>query len=315
MKMLIFHVFLLSGLLMAEIQAESAHAQDQTFTNDLGMEFVLIPAGTFTHSWVVENKLGKEVRHQRVVTISRPFYLGKHEVTQGQWAAVMGKTPPSRFKDWNNPVENVSWDEVQGFIEKLNQKDSGGKYRLPTEAEWEYAARAGSETEWFFEDIAGALNEYTWFAQNSQNYPRFLGKKRPNPWGLYDIYGNVAEWVEDLIDGYGYYDHASFEVDPAGGPPRLVYNSERQGVDNEYGYHVTGSMNNTLWYWYKEGAVIDPVWPPLPLPPILQPSMPYRVIRGGSWKNNAEKCNSTARDKWIGGRDDLGFRLAITFTQ
>jgi len=189
---------LLCGLLLLGVQGGMAQAQGRTFKNSIGMEFVLIPAGRFTSTWKAKNDFGEETQQQRVVTISKPFYLGKYEVTQEQWVAVMGEgSNRSRFKGRTNPVERVSWDDAQEFIKKLNEEEGGNKYRLPTEGEWEHAARAGSDTEWFFGNDRKALEQYAWFEGNSRKSTHPVGQKNPNPWGLYDIYGNVQEWVED----------------------------------------------------------------------------------------------------------------------
>jgi formylglycine-generating enzyme required for sulfatase activity len=134
--------------------------------------------------------------------ISKPFYLGTCEVTQEQWAAVMGSNP-SAFKGRTNPVECVSWDDAQAFIQRLNAKEGHDRCRLPTEMEWELAARGGTETAFFFMKDGGtdaqvlrALAEYARFIKNSDaTHP--VGQKKPNPYGLYDIYGNVFEWVWD----------------------------------------------------------------------------------------------------------------------
>ncbi len=124
------------------------------------------------------------------VTISQPFYLGKYEVTQAQWKKVMGSSP-SRFKGANRPVEQVSWYDCQEFIEKLNSKGNG-VFRLPTEAEWEYACRAGTT-----DDYAGNLDEMGWYDKNNVGKTQPVGKKKANPWGLYDMHGNVSEWCQD----------------------------------------------------------------------------------------------------------------------
>ena len=183
------------------VPAGPVQAQEKTFTNSLGLEFVLIPAGQFTNTWTSRNDAGEDVRNQLVVTISRPFYLGKYEVTQEQWRTLMGGNP-SGFKGRANPVDQVSWEDAQAFIGKLNLKEGSQGYRLPTEAEWEHAARAGRDTAWFFGDDPAALEAYAWFEKNSKGATQPVGKKKPNPWGLYDIYGNVAEWVEDWYEKY-----------------------------------------------------------------------------------------------------------------
>jgi formylglycine-generating enzyme required for sulfatase activity len=221
-----FFSFLLFCLLAAGAPGGIAQAGDKTFTNSIGVEFMPIPAGRFTRAWVAKNDFGEEVRRQQVVTISRPFYLGRYEVTQEQWMAVMGSgSNPSGFTGPTNPVEQVSWDDVRIFIRKLNEKESGPTYRLPTEAEWEHAARAGPGTEWFFGDNPAALNQYAWFmSQDSQKSSHPVGGKKPNPWGLYDIYGNVWEWVEDWYGAY----QAGAVTDPAG-PAAGSYRVSRGG--------------------------------------------------------------------------------------
>jgi formylglycine-generating enzyme required for sulfatase activity len=127
------------------------------------------------------------------VTINYSFYMGKYEVSQAQWQAVMGNNP-ANFKDCggNCPVEQVSWDDAQSFINKLNESNDGFRYRLPTEAEWEYACRAGTTG-----DYAGNLSEMAWFSENSGNKTHAVGGKQPNAWGLADMHGNVWEWCQD----------------------------------------------------------------------------------------------------------------------
>lgn len=145
------------------------------------------------------------------VSLTRPFYIGKHPVTQAQWQAVMGSNP-SHFKGAENPVEMVSWEDAQAFLQKLNQKENTMHYRLPTEAEWEYAARAGTKTEFFWGEDEKKLGEYAWFRENSGNRTHPVGTKIANPWGLHDVYGNVYEWVADW---YGAYSAAACQ-DPRG---------------------------------------------------------------------------------------------------
>jgi len=135
------------------------------------------------------------------VQIEHPFYIGTTEVTQGQWQAVMGNNP-SNFKGEDSlPVEQVSWEDCQSFLQKLSQKE-GKEYRLPSEAEWEYACRAGSTTRYFYGDEESKLGEYAWYQDNSGNMTQPVGQKKPNAWGLYDIYGNVGEWCQDWYIAY-----------------------------------------------------------------------------------------------------------------
>lgn len=170
-------------------------------SNSIGMEFVFIPAGEFdmgSPSREKRRKLWESPVHR--VTIKKPFYLGRYLVTQEQWQKVMGNNP-SFFKGEKHPVENISWIEVQVFLQKLNSLEKADEnnciYRLPTEAEWEYSARAGTATSYFFGDDESKLTEYAWFLENSGLETHPVGLKKPNPWGLYDIYGNVGEWVQD----------------------------------------------------------------------------------------------------------------------
>ena len=123
---------------------------------------------------------------------------------------------PSRFKGDTMPVEHVSWEDAQKFIERLNAKEGGPKYRLPTEAEWENAARAGTTTAYSFGDNASQLGEYAWFSENSVSTMHPVGQKKPNPWGLYDMHGNVWEWVHDWYSGDAYKASTSTAVDPKG---------------------------------------------------------------------------------------------------
>ncbi len=179
---------------------DSIHAStaDQKFlTKSISMEFVQIPAGEFDMG-SPSNEGGRYDDEGPVhrVKISKAFYMGKYEVTQMLWREVMG-TDPSNFKGDNQPVESVSWNDVQEFIKKLNEKDGTSKYRLPSEAEWEYAARAGTTTRYSFGDDESKLGDYAWYYGNSGSKTHEVGQKKPNPWGLYDVHGNVYEWVQD----------------------------------------------------------------------------------------------------------------------
>jgi formylglycine-generating enzyme required for sulfatase activity len=181
-----------------EEKAHEAQAQEKTFANSIGLEMVLIPAGSFMMG---SDKGVDREKPVHKVTISRPFYLGKYPVTQAQWEAVMGSNP-SEHKGRDNPVDSASWDDVQGFIKRLNAKEGHDRYRLPTEAEWEYAARAGTTTEYFYGDDQNEMSKYAWYKDNSGGKTQPVGQKKPNPWGLHDVHGNVWEWVEDLAGSY-----------------------------------------------------------------------------------------------------------------
>ena len=187
---------------------------------DLGggvkLRMVLIPAGEFLMGSPDSDKYAEDdEKPQHRVRIAQPFYLGEHVVTQEQWEAVMGGNP-SNFKGPNNPVENVSWDDCQKFLDKLNRRpgNQAGVFQLPTEAQWEYACRAGSTTNYCFGDEESGLGEYAWYGANSGSKTHPVGEKKPNAWGLYDMHGNVWEWCADWHDG-GYYARSPID-DPTG---------------------------------------------------------------------------------------------------
>lgn len=247
-----------------------------TLPGDVPLVLVRIPAGTFEMGAPVDER-GTESGEQPVhrVTISQDFYLGKYEVTQGQWRAVMGSNP-SYFTSCGDtcPVEQVSWSDVTGsggFLEKLNQhlsstgQPGAGKYRLPSEAEWERAARGGTQTRFSYGDALGCGDrcetcavhaQSMWWCGNAAGATRPVGQKAANPFGLYDVHGGVWEWVQD-------------------------------------------------WYApYSSSAQTDPQGPP---------SGSGRVVRGGSWGSYARYCRSAPRDgddPVTSRYSDIGFRLA-----
>jgi len=172
----------------------------ETITNSIGMELVLIPAGSFRMGG--DKKLEQAEDHEtprHIVKISKTFYMGKYEVTQSQWSEIMNNNP-SEFKDDIRPVERVSWNDVQEFIQKLNNKEETIKYSLPTEAEWEYAARADTESTYCFSGDIKILSQYAWYRKNSAGKTHPIGQLKPNAWGLYDVHGNVHEWCQDWFD-------------------------------------------------------------------------------------------------------------------
>jgi formylglycine-generating enzyme required for sulfatase activity len=244
-------------------------------TNSIGMEFVMIPAGSFlmgARDHDPDAYPFEKPQHQ--VAISRPFRIGRYEVTQAQWEAVMGSNPYTL--DRSNPYYNllgmaeritrpdhpatVSWNDAQEFIRRLNAREGHGLYRLPTEAEWEYAARAGTTTRYSFGDDIRDLGRHAWYGEDfASGGTHPVGKKLPNPWGLYDMHGNAWEWVQDR-------------------------------------YSET---------YYAQSPSTDPEGPP---------SGGERVVRGGSWHQTATSWRSSFRKPYpLDYRGiSIGFRVAMT---
>lgn len=260
------------------IEGPSLHTRSQppkTWLLDLGaglrVEMVLVPAGSFQMG---DDAYDNE-RPVHQVTITKPYFIGKYEVTQGLWKAVMGDTP-SQFTGHDDlPVEQVSWDDCKEFIKRLNAKTKL-QFRLPTEAEWEYACRAGTTG-----DFAGTLDPMAWYYGNAGrawlsdasyeydkgtangNRTHRVGLKKPNSWGLFDMHGNVGEWCED------WYDES----------------------------------------YYARGAAKDPRGPALGTA-----SDDMRVSRGGAYSLEAARCRSAFRTAGTPYNQlpDLGFRLVRT---
>lgn len=239
-----------------------ALAQPPTFTNSIGMDFILIKPGTMrmgmfypptpppptdgaknTNGWTAadferaQHMAKRDTKEGFTVTIKQPYYIGKFEVTQGQWKRVM-ITNPSVFQgekvndDANqHPVENVKWEDAQQFIKRLNQLDKAHTYRLPTEFEWEYAARAGAT-----DDISWA--EIRDVAQLGTRTTNRVGQKKPNAWGLYDTLGNVWEWVQD------WYNEKLF-ADPA--PPKTGQQHVLKGAS------FVGDVKNATYFTHAAG--------------------------------------------------------------
>lgn len=174
----------------------------------IGMELVLVQPGTFQMG---SDDGASNEKPIHSVTISRSFYVGKYEVTQKQWRDVMG-TNPSTFQGDRRPVENVSWSDAQDFIRKLNAKERTAKYRLPTEAEWEFAARGGTQSNGYKFAGSSDVADVAVYSENSRMESKPVGSKRPNELGIYDMSGNVEEWCSDWFGTYS----ASSQTDPKG---------------------------------------------------------------------------------------------------
>jgi formylglycine-generating enzyme required for sulfatase activity len=209
-------------------------------TNSIGMKLMLIPPGEFVMGspWeeiaelAQRSSLAKRDREaeqpQHPVRITKPFYLGMHEVTQAQWESMMDRNLSRFRRGAEHPVELVSWKDCQEFIHRLNADsgETGRVYRLPTEAEWEYACRAGTTTRFHFGDSADSLGDYAWHFGNSGGRTHPVGQKRPNAWGLYDMHGNVLEWCADWYSR-DYY--ANSPIDGPQGPASGLFRVRRGG--------------------------------------------------------------------------------------
>ena len=240
---------------LEEVGRIAGESRRFSLPNDASMEFVWVPAGTFMMG-SPSSEAGRNYDEDPVhgVTISKGFYLGKYEVTQGQWESVMGTTPWRGMDNVRSsssyPAVYVSWDAAQEFISRLNSAAGSELYRLPSEAEWEYACRAGTTTRWSFGDDESLLTHYAWYnASVGEAYGHRVGTKRPNAWGLYDMHGNVYEWVEDWYNR-DYYIRSSL-VDPSGpatGWFRVFrgggFNGNAQGVRSAARYCASPGYRN-----------------------------------------------------------------------
>ncbi|GAB0058662.1 Formylglycine-generating enzyme [Candidatus Magnetaquicoccaceae bacterium FCR-1] len=243
---------LVPGVAMAETP--------EVITNSIGMEMIRVPAGTFLmgSDKHFDTEAGDSEQPRHKVTISRPFCLGKYEVTQEQWTAVM-KENPSEFKGRTLPVQEVSWNMTQQFIKKINELEKSSDYRLPTEAEWEYAARAGTNTIRHWGDGEREMLQYAWHGDaegKTGGKPHPVGQLQPNAWGFHDMLGNVWEWVEDRYKDDGYYARSP-EVDPKGpeqGPALRIHRGGGWHDDPEHirsairFYFGQSGRNNSLGF-------------------------------------------------------------------
>jgi formylglycine-generating enzyme required for sulfatase activity len=262
--------------------------------NTAQIEFVNIAPGEFIMGCVEGDKdcLEDEVpRHK--VRLTKGFELGKYEVTQAQWEAVMGPgSNPSDNKGSKNPVDSVNKAEIHAFLDKLNAQNDGYKYRLPTEAEWEYAARAGAP-----DPSRASLGDYAWFADNSNDESHPVGLKKPNAWGLYDMLGNVREWVDDRAAYYDYAPLPEVSEDPKG--PQGGGGGGRGGPGGPRGGGANGGPPKG---YDAQGRLLINGGGAEGLP----------VFRGGGWDNFAPYLRTTSRYYYYGTDlkvGDIGFRV------
>jgi len=275
-----FYFLVLTAFTVFFLQTGPCFAQ-KIYTNKIGMRFVLIPAGSFTMG-----SPGSERGHQKNETlhrvmISKSFYMGETEITQGQWNRLVSPNPSSFKRGDNYPVDSVSWDEAMQFIQFLNKLEGTRKYRLPTEAEWEYACRAGSTTAFAQGTITTfscnepepALTDFAWYCYTSglqsparDFQPHPVKTREPNKWGIYDMHGNVQEWVLDSCKW------------------RTIWRTKVGVITDTY-----------------QDNIVDP----------LEKKGGRRIIRGGGWHQTGKYQRSAYRGyyKPSARRNSLGFRI------
>jgi len=207
------------------------------------MKLALIPAGTFEMGSDVD---GLDEGPSRDVNISRAFYMGVNEVTQAQYQAIMG-TNPSYFRGAQFPVERVTWHNAAKFCERLSKR-TWKTIRLPSEAEWEYACRAGTLTRLSFGDDTSLLGKYAWYKGNCGKQTHSVGQKLPNAWGLYDAYGNVSEWCSDHWD-------ESYIGAPCDGSAVTAENSRRRVLRGGSWHDGASSFSSTYRHYYDPGII------------------------------------------------------------
>jgi formylglycine-generating enzyme required for sulfatase activity len=268
-----------------ELPARVFEGQYRFSRNTIGVDFVFVPAGTFLRGageqegFAPRNELP---RHQ--VTITKPFFMSVTEITQVQWdnlrhhmlasGFLKRQVPPfnkSAFKSPDRPVEMVSWLEVESFIKALNLFEDTDKYRLPTEAEWEYAARAGSDSAYCYGAEESFLRNYGWYRAQLPARTEMVAGLRPNAWGFFDMHGNVWEWVQDLFDE-NYYSRR-IDTDPAG--PR-DYRKDGRGAGGDVTYLERVKRGGS---WGVEGAFLRSAYRGSALENTRSDCLGFRLVR------------------------------------
>jgi formylglycine-generating enzyme required for sulfatase activity len=316
----------LAGDLAGQAQAK---APPKDFTNSIGMRFVWIPPGSFMMGSPTEEKLRGENETQHQVTLTKGFYLGIYLVTQDQWQTVMGNNPSAFKGEKNLPVENVSWEDCQVFLEKLRKKE-GHAYRLPTEAEWEFACRAGTTTPYHFgETISTDQANFDGNPDGKgragafRNKTTHVGSFPANPWGLFDMHGNLWQWCADVyadypqnavVDPKGPFaepSHVSGLIDKLSSP---VF-AERQAATKalkEIGLPALPALRKAE----KNASDPEANRRITQIVVTLSEIQERRVLRGGSFYIRAAHIRSAYRYSYVPTIRDLniGFRVAMSLS-
>ncbi len=259
---------LLCIVLVLGLATPACGQQLKEITNSIGMKLVLIHSGSFTMGSHLDESGRKEREIQHEVRLTKSFYLGVYEVTQGQYESVIGDNP-NRIKTNPFPIRNVSWEDAVSFCTKLSElpeeKAVGRVYRLPTEAEWEYACRATSGAAFSMGDSAEFLEDFAWFRDVNEvmrwdAYP--VGQKRANRWGLYDMHGNVYEWCQDW-----YAEYPSSEVTNPKGPSIGLERVFRGGCSSDLAANCRSSYRYSIIPKFRSNEIgfrVALTWPTKP---------------------------------------------------